>query len=174
MARTVGRRRFVLQTQGLSAVAFFEATAFIVLLVLFVLLRRDHPSRFLGIWVLGWALLTLKSVLELAESSWAVGKLRIAGVLLLVTVYLIFLKAVVRYTYGVRTWFAHFAPLGCALILGAFYFETRRVAGTPHVGWFASGVLAISALAAGWCMWQFKAKVPGHGARLLGGLFFLS
>ena len=163
-----------MQTQGLSAVAFFEATAFIILLVLSVLLRRDHPSRFLSTWVFGWALLTLKSGLELAESSWEPGKLRVACVVLLVAVHLIFLKAVVRYTYGARNSFAHSWPAGCALLLGSFYFETRTVPGPFHVAWFSSGVLAISALAAGWCMWQHKAKAPEHGARLLGGLFFLS
>src|ERR1051326_3219735 len=40
----LGRRRSVLENQGLSAVAFFEVTAFLILLVLFVLLRKDHPS----------------------------------------------------------------------------------------------------------------------------------
>ena len=42
----LGRRRIVLENQGLSAIAFFEATAFIMLLVLFFLLRRDHPTRY--------------------------------------------------------------------------------------------------------------------------------
>ncbi len=49
----------MLENQGPSAVAFFEATAFLILLVLFVLLRKDHPTRFLAIWVTGWTLLTL-------------------------------------------------------------------------------------------------------------------
>jgi hypothetical protein len=59
----------VLETQGLTAVAFFEATAFIILLVLFVLLRRDHPNRYLNVWVLAWSLLTVKALLELAQLS---------------------------------------------------------------------------------------------------------
>ena len=164
----------MLETQGLSAVAFFEAIALIILLVLFVLLRRDHPSRFLNIWISGWVLLTLKAVSELAESSLAVPPVRVASIVLLVAAQLILLKAVIRYTYGARSTLSPLWPIVCLLTLGTFYFETRPSLPPLSIGWFASIVLALSALAAGWCMWRCKSKVRGHGARLLGGLFFLS
>ena len=164
----------VLETQGLSAVAFFEAIALIILLLLFVLLRRDHPSRFLNIWVSGWALLMLSAVFELAESSIAVPQIRVASIVLLVAAQLILLKALIRYTYGARSVPPHLWPAAGVLILAAFYFENRPPLPAPPIGWFASGVLAVSALASGWCMWQSKTRVAGHGARLLGGLFFLS
>src|SRR4029077_8936592 len=60
------------------------------------------------------------------------------------------------------------------VVLVCFYCETRPVAGTPHIGWFASGTLAVTALAAGWSLWHANKKKLGHGARLLGGLFFLN
>jgi len=88
----------VLDNQGLSAVAFFEATAFLILLVLFVLLRRDHPTRFLAVWLAGWSLLTLKAAFELTQVAAAVPQLRLVRVMLVVIVNFIFLKAVVRYT----------------------------------------------------------------------------
>jgi hypothetical protein len=55
----------VLENQGLLGIAFFEATAFIVLLVLFFLLRRDHPTGYFRLWLTGWFFLTFSSLCEL-------------------------------------------------------------------------------------------------------------
>jgi PAS domain S-box-containing protein len=164
----------VLETQGLTAVAFFEATAFIILLVLFVLLRRDHPSRYLNLWTAAWALLTVKALLELAQLPAAEPQLRLVRVILLIVVQLAFLKAVVQYAHGPRASLTHLWPASGAVFLLAFYFETRPSLGPPHVGWFASAILAATAFAAGWSLWHAKEKKLGHGARLLGGLFFLN
>src|SRR5258708_1791242 len=50
--------------QGLLGIAFFEATAFFILLVLFFLLNRDLPARFFRLWTVGWAVLSVASGLE--------------------------------------------------------------------------------------------------------------
>jgi PAS domain S-box-containing protein len=163
----------VLETQGLSAVAFFEATAFIILLVLLVLLRRDHPSRYLNVWVAAWALLTVKALLELAQLTVMSTDLRLIRVLLLLAVHLLFLKAVAQYAHGERTSLSHFWPAAGAVLLLSLYFETRPAFAGRYIGWFSSEVLALGALLAGWCLWQIQDKKLGHGARLLGGLFFL-
>src|SRR5256885_13245666 len=68
IAFPLGRRRSVFENQGLSAVAFFEVTAFLILLVLFILLRKDHPTRFLAIWMTDWSLITVKASLELSRA----------------------------------------------------------------------------------------------------------
>jgi len=166
----------LVETQGLSAVAFFEATAFIILLVLFILLRRDHPARFLNLWTAGWAILTLKAGLELLPLSPVPPQFRIARVILLVCVFLIFAKSVARYTYGPRMSLTYFWPAAFSAALAALYFETRPVAEQGHISWFSSEVLAISSLAAGWILWHAKnkEKSPGHGSRLLGGLLLLN
>lgn len=164
----------MLQTQGLSAVAFFEATAFIILLVLLVLLRKDHPTRFLNLWIIGWALLTLKSGLELAALSAFPSPLRVLRTMLLVAVFLLFLKSVMRFIYGPRASLAYFWPAGFSILLAALYFESRPAVGVPHVSWFSCAVLSISSLVAGWSLWQAKEKSPGHGARLLGALFLVN
>ena len=57
-----GRQDHVSGNQGLLAIAFFEATAFIVLLVLFLLLRRDHPATYFKLWLTGWTCLTFSSL----------------------------------------------------------------------------------------------------------------
>ena len=49
----------MLGNQGLLAIAFFETTAFIILLVLFLLFRKDHPTSYFRLWLGGWLCLTL-------------------------------------------------------------------------------------------------------------------
>jgi len=164
----------VLENQGLSAVAFFAATAFVILLVLFVLLRRDHPSRFLRIWVAGWTLLTLKAAFELTQVSLTSPQLRIVRLLLLVLVNLIFLESVLRYTRAVRSSFPVIWPGAFCIVLAAYAFESRAMPGDPHIGWFTSSAIAGTSLAAGWLLWRFSRNSRGHGARLLAGLFLLS
>jgi PAS domain S-box-containing protein len=161
------------QNQGLSAVAFFEATAFIILLVLFVLLRKDHPTRFLNVWIAGWALLTIKAVFELTQFAFGAPQTGVLRILLLVSVNLLFLTAVIRHSNGPRATLAFLWPAALAVVLAALYFETRPGSGLPHIGWFSSAVLALGGLVSGWCLWHPRQKAKGHGARLLGGLFFL-
>src|SRR5271165_2941066 len=56
----------VVPNQGLQAIAFFEATACLTLLVLFIHLKRDNAAAFYKLWLLGWVCLTLSSFSELA------------------------------------------------------------------------------------------------------------
>ena len=163
----------MLENQGLSAIAFFEVTAFVILLVLFVLLRKDHPSRFLAIWIVGWSLLTFKAVLELAQLTTAVPQMRLGRILLQVIVNFVFLNVVLRYTRGRRPTFAFFWPAAFALVLAVYFFEARPQAAAPQIAWQTSEVLAATSLAAGWILWNSSRNAKGHGARLLAGLFFL-
>ena len=163
----------MLENQGLSAVAFFEATAFIILLVLFVLLRKDHPTRFLNVWIAGWALLTAKAMVELAQVTFALHQFRLANILLLTIVSLIFLESVTRFATGSRTSFPVFWPAAFCVVVVVYYLESRSTAIAPHTTWFTSSGLAISSLLAGWFLWRSSKKAPGHGARLMAGLFML-
>src|SRR5437660_10118616 len=56
----------VLANQGLLGIAFFEATAFIILLVLFLLFRRDHHAGYFRFWLAGWCCFTFSSLCEVA------------------------------------------------------------------------------------------------------------
>ncbi len=40
--------------QGLQGVAFFEATACLTLLVLFIHLQKDNSAAFYRLWLFGW------------------------------------------------------------------------------------------------------------------------
>jgi len=160
-------------TQGLSAVAFFEATALIILLVLLVLLRKDHPSRFLSLWIIGWSLLTVKAGLELWPGSEDGPTLRVVRALVLVAVFLLLLKSVMRFTYGPRAGLAYFWPAAFSIFLVALFFEIRR-APNGHIDWFSSGTISISSLGAGWLLWHIQERIRGHGTRLLGGLLLVN
>jgi len=165
----------VLENQGLSAIAFFEATAFLILLVLFILLRKDHPTRFLSIWITGWSLITIKAILELTQTSGEAPQLRLARILLLVIVSFLFLKAVIRLVPGTRRAPSSLMWPGIlTLAVAVFYFESRPVTGSPHITWFTSTILACTSLAAGWILWTSSRNGKGHGARLLAGLFMLA
>jgi len=164
----------VLENQGLAAIAFFEATAFLILLVLFVLFRKDHPTRFLKIWITGWTLITLKAIFELTRTSGEAPQLRLTRILLLVVVNFIFLQAVIRLARTARITFSLMWPGVLALVVAVYYFESRPVAGIPHITWFTAIVIASTSLAAGWILWIASRNAKGHGARLLGGLFLLA
>jgi len=88
--------------QGLLAIAFFEATAFIVLLVLFFLLRRDHPASYFRLWLVGWLGLTFSSLFELGLALRETPELRLAAVAAHVAALVVFLLAVMQLTAGVQ------------------------------------------------------------------------
>jgi len=56
----------LLQNQGLLGIAFFEATASLILLVLFLLFRRDH-RRSISVFGCRVVLLYLFSLCEVAQ-----------------------------------------------------------------------------------------------------------
>jgi len=163
----------VLENQGLSAVAFFEGTAFLILLVLFVLLRKDHPTRFLAIWVGGWSLLTVKAALELTQVVMSIPQLRLARILLLVVVNFILLKAVVCFTEKSRTALSFVWSGSFALVVLVYFLESRQPVEVAHITWFTATLLASTSLSAGLFLWSSSRGTKGHGARLLAGLFFL-
>ncbi|HEX9233800.1 MAG TPA: PAS domain S-box protein [Candidatus Acidoferrum sp.] len=163
----------MLENQGPSAVAFFEATAFLILLVLFVLLRKDHPTRFLAIWVTGWTLLTLKAGFELTQVAMSVPQLRLVRVILLVIVNFIFLRAVICYAGKTRTGYSFLWSGSFALVVLVYFIESRFVVGAAHIHWITSTILACTSLSAGWFLWNSTRGTKGHGARLLAGLFLL-
>lgn len=162
----------MLENQGLSAVAFFEVTAFLILLVLFVLLRKDHPSRFLATWIFGWSVLTLKAAIELTQLTIGTPQFRVPRVLLLVVANFIFLRAVLRLSSRGRASLAMLWPGALAVVAAVYFFESRP--GILHLTWLTSVLLAATNLAGGWILWKSAKGSRGHGARLLAGLLFLS
>ena len=163
----------MLENQGLLAIAFFEATAFIILLVLFLLFRRDHPASYFRLWITGWACLTIYSVLELGfairETPW----LWLAAVLVRVTAALVLLMSVMQYTAGSGTRYRPLLPL-MGVILAVTYYVERRGTLPFRVHWETAGLQAVVLLWAGWLLWRRAGGHKGHGAQLLAGAFVVS
>src|SRR6184192_3528445 len=81
MARPAGRRRIVLENQGLLGIAFFEASAFVILLVLFFLFRRDQQGGYFRFWLAGWFCITFSAVCEVLFLARPVGGLNLASLM---------------------------------------------------------------------------------------------
>jgi PAS domain S-box-containing protein len=166
----------VLETQGLLGLAFFEATAFLILLVLFWLLRKDHPSAFFKVWVYGWVCFTLSAFSEVAYLARYSPALRLAGILTKAAALLLFVNAALQFAFSAKrrqqTWPA--APVMLA-VLSAFYYLERS--GAAHLAPLHLGTAAAESvfyLAAGLLFWRAPRRRSSHGAHLLGGALLLS
>jgi two-component system NtrC family sensor kinase len=164
----------VLENQGLLGIAFFEATAFVILLVLFFLFRRDHHENYYQLWFAGWCCLTLTSFGEVAQLLQPAVGLGLALILGRTGALLFFLAAVIHYTAGEikRDW--PMMPLAGVVLAAIYYAESG---GTPQfeaIHWTTAALHSAVCLIAGWLMWRKTANRRGHGARLLAGVFFLS
>jgi PAS domain S-box-containing protein len=165
----------VFVNQGLLAIAFFEVTAFIVLLVLFLLLRRDHPDGYFRLWLMGWISLTISSCFELGLAAQESPELRLAMLATQVIALLLFLSSAMQLTVGgvSRKW--PVLPLATAVLAGVYYIE--RSATAPYFGkihWETTALESVISLWAGWLLWRARAKHKGHGGRLLAGALLVS
>jgi two-component system NtrC family sensor kinase len=164
----------VFVNQGLLAIAFFEVTALIVLLVLFLLLRRDHPDGYFRLWLTGWVGLTVSSVFELGLAVQESPELRLAALATQVIALLFFLSSAMQLTVGAsRKW--PVLPLATAVLAGVYYLE--RSASAPYfarIHWETAACESVISLWAGWLLWRARAKHKGHGARLLAGALLVS
>jgi PAS domain S-box-containing protein len=164
----------VLGNQGLLAITFFEATAFIVLLVLFLLLRRDHPASYFRLWLTGWACLTISSFIEAGLVLRQIPELRLAALATHVTALVVFLLAVMQYTTGgqKRRWPVFPSLAATAAVI--YWFERGRDTQFGSLRWETATLESLVCLWAGWLLWRAAASHQGHGVRLLAGGFFVS
>jgi PAS domain S-box-containing protein len=165
----------VLENQGLLAIAFFEVTAFIVLLVLFLVLRRDNPSTYFRLWMIGWICLTLTAQLELSLVLLQSPVLRLVMLEARISALLLFLSSVMQLTAGSvkRNW--PVLPLATAILAGVYYVERNTTSAYyGQVGWQTSIVESALCLWAGWLMWRGRGALKGYGAQLLAGAFLMS
>ncbi len=165
----------MLVNQGPLAIAFFEVTALIVLLVLFLLLRRDHADSYLRLWLFGWVSLTLSAIFELGLISQDGPELRLAALTTQIIALLLFLSSAMQLTVGGgrRNW--PVLPVATALLAGLYYVERDTYA--PYfakIHWETAALESAIYFWAGWLLWRARAKYKGHGARLLAGALLVS
>ena len=166
----------MLVNQGLLGIAFFEATAFIVLLVLFLIFQRDHVNRYFRLWVAGWLVFTASSLCEVTMLSQdrPVPWLWLTVVVGNVAALLLFSASVVQFTTGVgkRSW--PILPLAGVVLLAVFYFQRGVQQSYGNVHWGTALLISAVSFWAGMVLWRSPKSQGGNGARLLGGIFLLS
>ena len=164
----------MLVNQGLLGIAFFEATAFIVLLVLFFIFQRDHINRYFRLWVAGWLVFTMASLSEVAMLSRNSPGLWIVVVLGRVAAMLLFSAAVMQFTTGAgkRGW--PILPMAGVVLFGAYYFQRSVTPAYGNVQWGTTLLSSAVSLWAGMVLWRSPLLRRGHGVRLLEGVFLLT
>jgi PAS domain S-box-containing protein len=164
----------VLQNQDLLGIAFFEATASIVLLVLFFLFRKDHHSDYFRSWLIGWLIFTLTAVCSAVlaiKSISAIGTLSIVGH---VVVSMLFLVSILQYIKGPERLHWPVFSFLAVIALGVYYLEANGHHNFTSPHWITSLTESVVLLAAGWILWRSRAAQQGHGTELLAGVLFAS
>ena len=166
----------MLVNQGLLGIAFFEATAFIVLLVLFLIFQRDHINKYFRFWVAGWLCFTSASLCEVAMlGRGAARSLWLAVVIGRTVALLLFSAAVVRFTTGAgkRVWSDPAARGSRAVWRVLFSAQRRAELRKRAMGHNAADERHVP-VDRNACYGDRRSQQSGHGVRLLGGIFVLS
>ena len=164
----------MLVNQGLLGIAFFEATAFIVLLVLFFIFQRDHINRYFRLWVAGWLVFTLASLAEVVMLGRDLPQLWLAVVMGRVAAMLLFSASIVQFTTGTGKRGLPILPLAGVVLFGVYYFQRSVMPVYGNVQWGTTLLASAVSLWAGMVLWRSRPLQGGHGVRLLGGIFLLS
>src|SRR5216684_467604 len=160
--------------QGLLAIAFFEATAFLILLVIFSLLYRDLPGRFLRFWLVGWALLTAYGAIQLLYISRGGLVERLLMLECHVSAIIVFLASVLVYTGWERRLLLLW-PLGAIGVGWVAIKELRPVSShLTEVHWVTAVLESGILLAAGWVLWRYARPRRSQGAVLLAAALCLA
>lgn len=158
--------------QGLQGIAFFEATACLTLLVLFIHLRRDNPGAFYRLWLLGWVCLTVSSFSELASYFGRNPHLRIVVSGAGVAALSLFLSSIVQFTAAQTRLYWPMLWLSALLALTAAFYESK-VSAVGESGWETSLLASAICFGAGWLLWRATHSNLGHGGKLLAGALIL-
>jgi len=163
----------VLVNQGLLGIAFFEATALIVLLVLFLIFQRDHITRYFRLWVAGWLCFTVASLSEVIMLSRDLPRLWPAVVIGRAAAMLLFSASVMQFTTGAgkRAW--PVLPLASAVLFAVYYFQKGLEPVYGNVPWTTTLLTSAICLCTGLVLWRSPLLRGGHGVRLLEGGFLL-
>jgi two-component system NtrC family sensor kinase len=164
----------LLQNQGLLGIAFFEATASIILLALFLLFRRDHQAGYFHFWLAGWCCFTFSSLCELAVLIHPLPGLNLTVILAHATALILFLVAVVHYWAGWKRQTSPVIPMIGLVLAAIYYIERGGAQQVVSLHWATAIFETLLCLFAGWVLWRSPMARRGHGAQLLAGIFLLS
>jgi PAS domain S-box-containing protein len=163
----------LLENQGLLGIAFFEASAFLILLVLFFLLRRDHHTDYLRFWLAGWCCFTFSAVCEVALLARPLAGFNLVYLTSQAAALLFLFVAVINGATGSDRRIFSALPL-ISLILGAVYYVERRGPQQfASLHWETAIFESAICLVSGFLLLRSPMARRGHGAQLLAGAFLL-
>ena len=162
----------MIANQGIQGIAFFEATACLTLLVLFLHLRRDNPGVFYKLWLFGWIGLTFSSFGELAYFFGVTPGLDIVATAAGIAALVLFLASIVQFTLGHNRYFWPMIWLAGFMALAAGYYQAMSGPLT-EANWQSTILQSALCLATGWLLWRASVSTRGHGTKLLAGAFTL-
>jgi PAS domain S-box-containing protein len=162
----------VVLNQGLQGIAFFEATACLTLLVLFIHLQKDNATTFYRLWLLGWISLTISSFSELLLFFAPFPSLRLAIAGASMAAFVLFLASIVQFTAGDARLYWPVLWLSGLLGLISSYYESKA-SDWIETRWETAILQSVICLASGWLLWRRMRHNSGHGAKLLAGAFTL-
>jgi PAS domain S-box-containing protein len=162
----------VIATQGIQGIAFFEATACLTLLVLFVHLRRDNPGIFYRLWLAGWISLTVSSFSEMAYFFGFSHGFEVLAAVSGTAALALFLASIMQFTMGQNRFLWPMVWLAALLALTAGYYQAQD-GPLGQARWESAILQSIVCMAAGWLLWRASAAIRCHGTKLLAGAFTL-
>ncbi len=163
----------MLENQGLLGIAFFKASAFVILLVLFFLFRRDSHTGYFRFWLAGWCCFTFSALCEVTLLARPLAGLNLVYLASQAAALLFLFAAVMNgATRSDRRIFS-VLPL-ISLILGAVYYVERRGPQQfASLHWETAVFESAICLFSGFLLLRSPMARRGHGAQLLAGVFLL-
>jgi two-component system NtrC family sensor kinase len=159
--------------QGQLALVFFQCSAFLILLVLYLILYKDVNARFLRFWIVGWALLTVAGGVRLVQQLRQGDYINPILQTLFLAALTCFLGSIFEYFRPGRdlrrVWYWGVAG-GLASIVSGFTEVSRN---WHQIVWIPALICAGMAMTAGWVLWRARETREGHGIRLIAGAFLL-
>ncbi len=162
-----------MSSQGQLSVAFFQVSAFVILLVLYLILYKDVKARFLRLWICGWVLLTCSATTRFLEQF---HESPVESAIVQTTFFLsvtFTLAAALEYLRPFR----QLNALWVWGILGGAVGGVMSLHGTDGNflwRWVPAVLSSGTSIAAGWILWRARKLRKGHGIALMASALFLS
>jgi two-component system NtrC family sensor kinase len=163
----------VVQDQGLLGIVFFEATALVILLVLFLLLRRDQISSYYRSWLTGWILLTISTFCEMGILVHDLPGLRLLALSSQFAALMLLFGSVLQFTRPGSIRWGPILPMAALLLFSFCYIERYPLSHFADIRWQTALLESVLCLAGGWTLWRAQASSSRHGSRLLSATFLL-
>lgn len=160
-------------SQGQVALAFFQFSAFLILLILYLILYKDVKTRYLRLWISGWVFLTVNGVVRLIQQ---VHDTPLEAAIIQTSFFIatsFFLATVLEYVQPYRQ--LRSVWLWCTF--GALLESVMYSQGPDRsllVKCLPALLSGCTSLAAGWVLWRAPAKSRGHGISLMTAALFLA